>query len=91
MMDNVRRESKEVQDEFKTSLYDFFESQLSRGNIPLGHGSGDLDLDRKEIDTVVIHHTSNPSGLSLSQLSAIELVRLYARILRIRPPKRTGI
>jgi hypothetical protein len=78
LIKNVRRESKVVQDEFKTSLYDFFESQLSRGNIPLGRGSGDFDVNRKEIDTVVIHHTSNSSGLSLSRLSAIELVRLYA-------------
>ena len=78
LMENVRGEPKVVQNEFKTSLYDFFESQLSRGNIALGHGSGDFDLDRKEIDTVVIHHTSNPAGLSGSRLSAIELVRLYA-------------
>jgi hypothetical protein len=78
MLENVRRESTVVQDEFKTTLYDFFESQLKWGKIPLGRGTGDLDVDRKEIDTVVIHHTSNPSGLSLSRLSAIELVRLYA-------------
>jgi hypothetical protein len=78
MMEDVRHESRTVQCEFKTNLYDFFESQLSRGFIPLGTSSGDLDGDRKEIDTVVIHHTSNPPGLRQSRLSAIELVRLYA-------------
>lgn len=78
MMETLRREPTAVQDEFKGCLYDFFESQISRGNIPLGQGSGAFDVDRKEIDTVIIHHTSNPPGLSLSRLSAIELVRLYA-------------
>jgi hypothetical protein len=78
MMEDVRHKSRTVQGEFKTHLYDFLESQLSRGFIPLGSGSGVLDGDRKEVDTVVIHHTSNPPGLRPSRLSAIELVRLYA-------------
>jgi hypothetical protein len=78
MMEDVRHASRTVQDEFKANLYDFFESQLSRGEIALGRGSGDLDVDRKQIDTIVIHHTGNPPGLSPSRLSAIELVRLYA-------------
>lgn len=36
------------------------------------------DTERKSIDTIVIHHTSNPPGMSKDRLSGIELMRLYA-------------
>jgi hypothetical protein len=58
-------------------MYDFFEQHLVRGEIALGRTLWNLDADRKQIDTVVIHHTSNPPGLRPSRLSAIELLRLY--------------
>lgn len=59
---------------------------------------------RKTIDTVVIHHTSNPPGLRRKRLSAIELVHLYGPYFieprskqdaylkgRPRPPWQTGL
>jgi hypothetical protein len=66
-----------IRDAVKTLLYDFFEGHLKRHTIALGRGGG-MDVERKPIDTVVIHHTSNPPGLSPERLSAIELIRLYA-------------
>lgn len=65
-------------DRCKGELYDFFEDGLVAGTIALGDGMKDADAERKPvIDTVVIHHTSNPPGMRPSRLSAIELIRLY--------------
>jgi hypothetical protein len=59
-------------------LYGFFEDYLSQDHIALASNSANADIERKEIDTIVIHHTSNPPGVRLERLSAIELIRLYA-------------
>lgn len=67
-----------VREQCKTALYDFFEERLSNSEISLGSAPGYFDRDRKAIDTIVLHHTSNPPGLSQERLSAIELIRLYA-------------
>lgn len=61
----------------KARLYDYFETQLREGNIGLGSG-GAMDDERRPVDTIVIHHTSNAPGMSKTRLSAIELIRLYA-------------
>jgi hypothetical protein len=74
----IQGESTEVHHEFKESVYHFFEYHLKRGDIALGADRNDADVERKLIDTVVIHHTSSPPGLRPERLSAIELVRLYA-------------
>ncbi len=66
----------EVRDRCKAALYDFFEKRLLAGVIAFGNQT-DADAERKSIDTVVFHHTSNPPGLRPSRLSAIELIRLY--------------
>ncbi len=75
---HVDREACPLRERAKALLYDFFESQLQRGNIALGSGDGYFDTERRPVDTVVVHHTSNPPGMSPMRLSAIELVRLYA-------------
>lgn len=62
----------------KELIYDFIEKQLMLGKIALGTQGEDFDSQRKPIDTIVIHHTSNPPGLGKERLSAIELIRLYA-------------
>ncbi|HEV8414601.1 MAG TPA: peptidoglycan recognition family protein [Bryobacteraceae bacterium] len=72
----LSREPVEVQDRAKARLYDFFEDHLAQGGISLGRGSS-FDAERKRIDTIVLHHTSNPPGMRASRLSAIELIRLY--------------
>ena len=76
-MDDLRKETVTKQTACKQALYDFFELHLSAGDFALGRGTGDADAERMPIDTVVIHHTSNPPGLSAARLSAIELMRLY--------------
>ncbi len=62
----------------KNGIYDFFERHIRANDIALDEYPPDADAERKPIDTIVIHHTSNPPGMSRERLSAIELVRLYA-------------
>lgn len=66
-----------IRDQCKSALYDFFEEHLRTSTIFLGKGLAGADAERKRIDTVVIHHTSQPPGLRPIRLSAIELIRLY--------------
>jgi hypothetical protein len=66
------------QDAIKARIYDFFERHIRANDIALDNDPPDADAERKPIDTIVIHHTSNPPGMSRERLSAIELVRLYA-------------
>jgi hypothetical protein len=66
------------QDEYTKVLYDFFELHLKNGDIALEKNPPNTDIERKLIDTIIIHHTSNPPGMSKERLSGIELVRLYA-------------
>jgi hypothetical protein len=61
----------------KEKVYDFFEEHLKIGDIYLGKTGKNWDLERKPIDTIIIHHTSNQPGISTVRLSAIELFRLY--------------
>ena len=74
---SLQAESSSTRSACKESLYDFFEQHLKVDDLCLGDGSGQFDRERKPIDTVVIHHTSQPPGLSAGRLSAIELMRLY--------------
>ncbi|MGC9605193.1 MAG: peptidoglycan recognition family protein [Minisyncoccia bacterium] len=62
----------------KERIYSFVEEQLRLGNVSLGTAGKDFDRERKPIDAIVIHHTSNPPWMTKERLSAIELVRLYA-------------
>ena len=62
----------------KVKIYDFFEQGLKEDFIVLGTSGKDFDKERGPIDTIVIHHTSMPSGLSKGRLSGAGLVRLYA-------------
>ncbi len=63
---------------FKKELYNFFEEHIKKNNIAFEKNPPDTDRERKLVDTIVIHHTSNPPGMSKERLSAIELIRLYA-------------
>ncbi|MBU6231174.1 MAG: N-acetylmuramoyl-L-alanine amidase [Patescibacteria group bacterium] len=65
-------------EETKDRIYAFFEEKLAAGEVALGADGKDFDAERLPIDMAVIHHTSNPPGMSKDRLSAIELVRLYA-------------
>ena len=64
--------------ESKENVLLFFEKHLGAGNIGLGQSGKEWDLERKPIDTIVIHHTHNPPGMTRERLSVEELLRLYA-------------
>ena len=61
----------------RQSFYETVESMLIVGKIPLAKKGPDLDAQRKPIDALVIHHTSENPDITLSKLSAIGLVRQY--------------
>lgn len=65
-------------EEYKEAIYSFFEEKLKKGEVALGNEVGLWDEERKPIDTIVIHHTKNPPGLTKERGSAMILVRLYA-------------
>ena len=64
--------------EIKKELYNFFENQLTTNNVALGLTGPDWDKERKPIDTIIIHHSKNQSGLALTTLNAVHLLKLYA-------------
>lgn len=63
----------------KNQAYQIVEDALTSDIIFLGAEGPDFDTERKPIDTVVIHHTSNPPGMSLNRLNTIQLIRIYGR------------
>ena len=70
--------SKEISEEIKEEIYRFLENRLAKKEIALGKDGPNWDAERKQIDTIVIHHTKNPSGITWQRLSATHLIRLYA-------------
>lgn len=71
--------SKQVSREIKEEVYSFFEDNLTSKRVAIGKSGPDWDAERKSIDTIVIHHTKNPSGITWQRLSAMHLIRLYAK------------
>lgn len=62
--------------------YDALGALLAEGKVRLGDPARDRELpnwdeDRQNIDTVVVHHTNRPGGLTNERLNAMELARLY--------------
>ncbi len=84
----LQDESDDLREVAKGRLYDFFEYALMHNGIALGNGRG-FDAARKPIDTIVVHHSSNPPGISPTRLSAIELIRLYGPYFS-NPPAEEG-
>lgn len=64
---------------FKEKVYGFFEQKIKEDAIALGETGHNFDAERKRVDTVVLHHTHNPPGMSKERLSAMTLLRLYTR------------
>lgn len=58
-------------------FYKIVEDMLNEGTIPLAETGPDFDVERKSIDAIVIHHTSEESDIRLGKLSAIGFVRQY--------------
>jgi N-acetylmuramoyl-L-alanine amidase len=60
----------------KTSRH-FFEQALINEKVFLASSGLDLDVERKPIDTVVIHHTSAKPGYRTSYMNAVHLLNIY--------------
>lgn len=68
-------------DAITTEMYDLIESLLASNTLKIADtGPIDFDVDRKPIDTLVVHHTPQPSGITKIRLNAIHLLRLYTPI-----------
>lgn len=63
---------------FRHQVYELVEELVESGRLPLAQSGPNLDVERKPIDTIVIHHTEEEPDIRLSKLSAIGLVRQYA-------------
>jgi len=77
-MKQAEKSSEEISEEIKEEIYWFFENHLEKGDIALGKAGPNWDKERKPIDTIIIHHTKNPSGITWQKLSAMQLIRVYA-------------
>lgn len=77
-MAELRKANEDIFEEEKERIYSFFEKQLALGGVALGGAGKDFDNERKEIDTIVIHHTHGEIRITKERLSAMELLRLYA-------------
>lgn len=60
-------------------FYELVEEMLIEDQIPLAENGPDMDAERSEIDTVIVHHTEEESEIRLSKLSAIGFVRQYGK------------
>ncbi len=79
----VLENEKEKDNEWYTEREEFVKfiaKALSNGEVSLAEEGIDFDLERKDIDTIVIHHTSRPPDTSLDILNALSLLRLYVPI-----------
>lgn len=73
-----KEERTEDQTNFRKAFITLLEEKLEAGEIALG-SNVDFDSSRKNIDTVVIHHSSMDSEISLAKINAFQLINLYAR------------
>lgn len=63
---------------FRKIVRHFFEEKLQQDKVALAAEGPNLDLQRRSIDTVVIHHTSNKPGYKLSYMNAVHMLNIYA-------------
>ena len=61
----------------KDAVYSFLEERLAENAVALAATGPNWDEERQPVDTAVIHHTSNPPGMTWQRISAMHLVRLY--------------
>lgn len=73
-----RGENDTERSQLKEAVLTFFEEELAADRVALGLVGPDWDEERKPVDTVVIHHTGNQSGITFARLNAIQLLKLYA-------------
>lgn len=73
----LKSDSKEAK-QFNKEVRDFFNEKLSKNQVALGSSGPDLDVERKQIDTIVIHHTSYNGRYRLDYLNTVQLLNIYA-------------
>jgi len=78
LMKKCDESNREISEEIKEEIYQFFETHLTKGDINIGETGPEWDKERKPIDVIVIHHTKNEPGITWQRLSAMHLIRLYA-------------
>ncbi|HUD05812.1 MAG TPA: peptidoglycan recognition family protein [Candidatus Saccharimonadales bacterium] len=61
----------------KRPAYSLVETAVRENKIILAQSGKNFDRERRPIDTIVIHHTSNKPGMTLGRLNAMELLRIY--------------
>jgi N-acetyl-anhydromuramyl-L-alanine amidase AmpD len=61
----------------KDTLYSYIEECLKMNKIYLAKDGPNLDVERKPIEKIVIHHTGSNKLLTKERISAIHLLRLY--------------
>lgn len=74
LRDSEPKESKKL----SRALLDFVHEKLEQGRVFLGTDGPNWDAERKPIDTIVIHHIGRQPGMTLAELNALHLLRLYA-------------
>src|SRR6266542_5960103 len=72
LVKQAEESSKEISEEIKEEIYQLFENHLANKSIALGKDGANWDEERKPIDTIVIHHTKNPPGITWQRLSAMQ-------------------
>lgn len=61
----------------KNQAYELVEKALKTGHMPLAGTGYNFDSVRQPINTIVLHHTANPPGMTLERLNAMQLLRIY--------------
>lgn len=73
-------------DEYYDAVAELLNEQKVRlGNPLIDDNLPDQDAERRDIDTVVVHHTHRAEGITNDRLNAMELVRLYIPRFRSDP------
>jgi hypothetical protein len=65
--------------QIKGIAYSLVEEAVRSGRLPMAESGDNLDVERKTIDTIVVHHTKNKPGMTLDRLNAVQLLRIYGR------------
>ena len=76
--ERAERSDPKTRSAIKEEIYSFIEDLLLANAIVLGASGIDWDKEREPIKTIVMHHTQEASGMTLSRLNAMHLIRLYA-------------
>jgi hypothetical protein len=67
------------QKQIKNEAYKLLQEAILNKTLVIADSGDDFDVERKPIDTIVIHHTKNRPGMTLERLNAIHLIRIYGR------------